>query len=571
MLFATPLLALSPLAPAQDLAAALPPEAVVALHMPSPRATLQLRGKNDLVSFALDARTLAAMRELFGGLGSLADGDGNGSNEEAARALVDDTVDFLGACDSLVAYFEAPEGSPGAGPPVGVLAARGGDALEGPLVRLVGSDVAAVSERGEIQLRVGEAGPFEAYARRGEVHVLATAPTVDAAVAHVDRFFTFLGSGEASGPFGLEGVRQERSRSSTTPALEFAVDLDQLWRRVDDVESMGALERWFFDGARSVQWAYGETSFGAGHAAETRVVAPYDEDSAVGGVLGFLRPVDLGALRVAPADAITAGALSVDLDGLARWLVEAVGARDETAGRQLSAGIATVRETTGIDLVDGLLAPLSDTMAYWESLPDPIEAENAEAFALGGPLSRYGMAFQLTDAEPYLDLMDTLEGLAGQATEVTTGSAPIPGTDGEIELWEADAGIFELTAGVAEDALLLVFGDMRAARTSARNLGTVDPSARFVARADVAQALRSLGVVRGGVSVQRTDSVVDVLVWAAKLFDGLADGGAEVDGLRRASVALEQLAIVAEPYVNGLTLATLTAEKGRLVLSASTR
>ncbi len=193
--------------------------------------------------------------------------------------------------------------------------------------------------------------------------------------------------------------------------------------------------------------------------------------------------------RYAPADALTAGAYTLDLPALYEEARKVADRIQEGSSAQVDAMFAMVKQQTGVDIPADLIASFGSEIAYHTAAPG---AANAEAGAGPMGMSRVALSIQLKDRERFEAALDKLLGAAlpGMAAQDYLG----------VKLRTVPLGMGILPAiAVLPDRFLfgLVADDVKdaIARFGKETKGLLD-------REDITRALASLPAQRFGVSVE---------------------------------------------------------------------
>ncbi len=195
--------------------------------------------------------------------------------------------------------------------------------------------------------------------------------------------------------------------------------------------------------------------------------------------------------RYAPADALTAGAYTLDVPALYEEARKVADRIQEGSSAQLDAVFAMVKQQTGVDIPADLIASLGSEIAYHTSAPAAAGPEAGADLAPMG-MSRIALSIQLKDRERFEAALDKLLGavVPGMATQDYLGVKlrTVPTRMGVQPAFAVlpDRFLFGISADDVKDGI---------ARYGKEAKGLLD-------REDMAKALASLPTQRFIVSVE---------------------------------------------------------------------
>jgi len=192
--------------------------------------------------------------------------------------------------------------------------------------------------------------------------------------------------------------------------------------------------------------------------------------------------------RYAPADALTAGAYTLDLPALYEEARKVADRIQEGSSAQIDAVLGMIKAQTGVDVAADLIAPLGSEIAYHTSAPTGGAGDDATALGM----ARVAFSIQLKDRERFEAALDKLftAAMPGMATQDYLGVKLrlIPTRMGVQPALAVlpDRFLFGLAADDVKDVI---------ARFGKETKGFLD-------REDIAKALASLPAQRFAVSVE---------------------------------------------------------------------
>lgn len=525
----------------------LPPGDVVALaHVRDVHGLMARHETSTWAKFLADPawnRVVAAARDASPG--------GDAASAARTEAVVAEVAAAMRDVRSAVAFVS---GSPLGPAPVFVFAALAGDALGAPLTRLMRG--AAPTREGELVVTAADGGVFEAYFRRGDLHIVVDAPDAATAVAF--------------GRAALERLDAAAPRAGRAAAFdavsdaEFDFDLRALWAAAltDEEVPMEALP--FLTAIASVEWLHGRLRIGEGEDMQLAVEAPYRDEGIARALMGAFRPCDPTLLGLAPSVAISASVGNADLTALLDVVLAEIGANAPEQRAELDAALQAIAEAVGIDVRGELLAALAGDYVTF-SLPIDMSAA-AEATTTDARLSALDAsctAFRIRDPEPFLTAIETaldVAGGAGLALESTT----LRGA----EVWATELeGRYVGLAVHPEYVCLAMDPDALHAFLSRVN-GDDDAPTSFLARPEYAAAARELAGTYVSLSPTRS-----TLAFTGNLLEVLGMtlarqmGASDPDGARLGRVVIEAgkvTALLGQRHFKGILRGRLVIEGGRI-------
>ena len=587
----TPMLNLTPLAlplllangaptpAASDLMAAIPEEAVVALHVPNPRAIIAARETNDLVAFMLDPEweSIAAL---------LMEEEGTEETEMLGelKAFRDRAIEAMSDSSGLAVYVTTV-------PETGVEGAMGFVAQGGPKVAamleemFVGESAATEQLAAGVVARVtAPAGGRKAlaFATNGDLIVgVESSAGIDAARALVRQSLTG-GSQRPGGPFGVPDLAKERGDC----AMEVAVNLQPILDAARAEGFNSPMEERMFDMMFSqMTWAYGSMSLGTGETSDLEFVVPYGAESALAGLFANFNAADLSSFRSIPAEAHTAQVINVDLAGIFDWAMDLVKAEDEMAYEQVMAGIGSVTEMSGIDLIEDVLGNLSGQMLGFSTVRQPAGSgaptmmDMMMASSLGG--DDLTLVMEVEDTEVLLEAIEFAVDMSGAGEMLEVSSMDAGGERGGLETWSLlpEVGSFKMALGAGR---LIISTNPSMLDAYAAGLGApLDES--FASDERVKAILPSLS--GAGVTIQKTADMLDSIAAAVgamgEMFgstvdlSGFEDGAvieeAYDDFFDRMNLAADRVVQMGRRYFEGTMSTDMVMEEGQMRFRQRTR
>lgn len=543
-------------APTRDLLAALPENTFLAVHAPDPRALVAARETNDWIAFAMDPEWDAIAGQL------LTQFDENALADEMTRwrqmllrALADSTgfVAFVG------------EGF-GEGDPVLGIIAEGGPDASALLRTFLPSDAATVEIAGGREVLVSEAGRGEIYYEANGVILVLSTPTVEIATRMAAECLDALDGAQPRGPFAVPGVAQERRPA----ALEFAVDMSQLWSELERVEAPEeGIMTDLFDAAASMEWMYGSVTLGEGETSDWEFVMPYGEATLLGQALGFLGEADADLLDTIPAGATSGLVAAFDVSGFTDWVLGVVRDTSEEAHGEALAAIGAVTETTGIDLMDDVLHNLTGQFMTFSA---PTPTPGGELIELTGTQASTIVA-TVEDTDALIDLVENLLDLSGMGGATRTETAAVAGDEDGMEVWRIDPGVgFEVAVATGAGRFAVSTDAEGFDRYMAR-LGGDATTKRLLDDPALAAAA---GTASGAlVSVQETAAAADAIQASVANIESmisLADPtGEAANEMRPVVEAIDRMTALIQRYFEGTVVTELKVDQGRIRYRTRTR
>ncbi|MGB0332495.1 MAG: hypothetical protein ACPGPE_11840, partial [Planctomycetota bacterium] len=557
----------APAPAASDLMAAIPEEAVVALHVPNPRAIIAARETNDLVAFMLDPEweSIAAL---------LMEEEGTEEAEMLGelKAFRDRAIEAMSDSSGLAVYVTTV-------PETGVEGAMGFVAQGGPKVAamieemFVGESAATEQLAAGVVARVtAPAGGRKAlaFATNGDLIVgVESSAGIDAARALVRQSLTG-GSQRPGGPFGVPDLAKERGDC----AMEVAVNLQPILDVARAEGFSSPMEERMFDMMFSqMTWAYGSMSLGTGETSDLEFVVPYGAESALARLFANFNAADLSSFRSIPAEAHTAQVVNVDLAGIFDWAMKLVKAEDEMAYEQVMAGIGSVTEMSGIDLIEDVLGNLSGQMLGFSTVRQPAGSgaptmmDMMMASSLGGDMT---YAFEVEDSEVLLEALEFMVDMSGMGEMLLSGTATGGGESGEFETWSLDPEIGSLKLALGAGHMLISTNPQVLDRYLA-TFGT-ELGESFASSQKVAAILPTLS--GAGISIQKTPELLDSISTLMDGFEAMFSEALDLDGFADAeemnasldgtfqlmSIAADRVVELGRRYFEGTTSADMVME-----------
>ncbi|MEM9382537.1 MAG: hypothetical protein AAGB93_21470 [Planctomycetota bacterium] len=540
---------------ARDLLAALPDSTFLAVHGSDPRALVAARETNDWVAFAMDPEWQAISTLLLGQFDEEAEAtEMEGWRQMLFRALGDSTgfVAFVG------------EGF-GDGDPILGIMAEGGDECAALLRTFVSRSAAPhVLANGE-EVLLSEAGRGELFHSSDGFVLALSAPSVEAATRMAVECMAGLDGPRPAGPFAVPAIADERRPA----ALEMAVDMSQLWKELERVEEPeGDFQRRLFDAASSMAWMYASVVFGEGDELDWEFVLPYGAETLLGQLVGFFGEADRSLLRAVPARATGAVVASFDLAAFTEWALALVREVDPDAAKAVDGALVAAAETASVDVLEDVLGNATGSFLSFSS-----PTEDAAAKAAKTLLGAFTLVVAVEDAEPLVDLVDTLVELGGVGAQATSDAAPVAGADEELEIWRFDESVGARSAVGAGAGRFVVSTDVPAFDDYlARLAGNTSAGSLLDDPAFAETVERARGAI---VSVQSMGAAADSIVASMRAVGSTLDAAVGIprstESIRDAVDAMERIALLMKQYFDGVVLGELRIEPDRIRYRTTTR
>ncbi len=562
---------------ASDLMAAIPEEAVVAFHMPNPKAVIAARETNNLVAFMLDPEW-----ESIAGMFMDAEIPEEAAALDQLKDLRDNAVEALSDSSGMVMFATAfPETGKKMG--FGVVAQGGPKVAEMIQSMFVGD--APSTEQLSPSLLARTSAPARgrghlAFATSGDLIIgVETEGGMDAARALV-RQSLGRGAERPGGPFGLPTLAKERKDC----AFEFAVNLGPILSAARAEGFNSPMEERMFDMVfDGMTWIYGSMALGSGETTDAELVVPYGAESALAGLFSNFGQADINAFAGIPAEAHTAQVGNVDLEGIFGWAMDLVKGESEEGYEQIMAGINGITEMSGINLIEDVLGNLSGpSVAFSTTRPVP-ETPTMMDMMMVSTFSGNDMTYavEVEDTEVLLEALEFMVDMSGMGEMLLSGTATGGGESGEFETWSLDPEIGSLKLALGAGHMIVSTNSQvldRYLSTFGTELGE-----SFASNEKVAAILPTLS--GAGISIQRTAAMLESISTmvdgfeamfseAVDLdgFDGAEEMNASVDGtFQLMSLAADRVVELGRRYFEGTMSADMVMENGQIRLRQRTR
>lgn len=562
---------------ASDLMAAIPEEAVVAFHMPNPKAVIAARETNNLVAFMLDPEW-----ESIAGMFMDAEVPEEAAALDQLKDLRDNAVEALSDSSGMVMFATAfPE--TGKKMSFGVVA-QGGPKVAEMIQSMFVSD-APSTEQLSPSLLARTSAPARgrghlAFATSGDLIIgVETEGGMDAARALV-RQSLGRGAERPGGPFGLPTLAKERKDC----AFEFAVNLGPILSAARTEGFNSPMEERMFDMVfDGMTWIYGSMALGSGETTDAEVVVPYGAESALAGLFSNFGKADINAFAGVPAEAHTAQVGNVDLEGIFGWAMDLVKGESEEGYEQIMAGINGITEMSGINLIEDVLGNLSGpSVAFSTTRPVPEEPTMMDMMMVStfsGNDMTY--AIEVEDTEVLLEALEFMVDMSGMGEMLLSGTATGGGESGEFETWSLDPEIGSLKLALGAGHMIISTSPQvldRYLSTFGTELGE-----SFASSEKVAAILPTLS--GAGISIQKTAAMLESISTMVDGFeamfsetvdlDGFADAeemNASLDGsFQLMSLAADRVVELGRRYFEGTMSVDMVMENGQIRLRQRTR
>ncbi|MEE2939599.1 MAG: hypothetical protein VX460_04375, partial [Planctomycetota bacterium] len=415
-----PLVAPAAPAPGDALLSVVPPDALVCVHAPNPKALIASRDTNAWVAFALDARWESVIDDITP---LMADGEGEAIAAQV-KAMRRTRIEAAEDCTGAVVFVDVEAAS--ARPRVGIVAAAGprfGQVLR----RVVGAGADEVQLAEGVSALVGGARRAELFLERGGYAMAFAAESAEAARAMAVASLERLESPGPAGPLALPAVAARRRPC----ALEVAVNMRPVWSQWLRAEGpFEGMEARAARAAASLEWMYGAATLGDGEDADWEVVVPYGQETLIGDLLGFFGEADASLLRDVPASATTASVLSLDVGGLTDWILGLVEGNDSTAFTRVMGSLDAASGVIGFDILDDVVRNFTGDFVSFNE-PTGLRFDD---ITMPGDAPTF--IARVEDSETMLDVVDTVMELSGMGTLTVSSDRELPSGD-EVELWTA--------------------------------------------------------------------------------------------------------------------------------------
>ena len=265
-------------------------------------------------------------------------------------------------------------------------------------------------------------------------------------------------------------------------------------------------------------WAYGSMSLGTGETSDLEFVVPYGAESALAGLFANFNAADLSSFSSIPAEAHTAQVINIDLAGIFDWAMDLVKAEDEMTYEQVMAGIGSVTEMSGIDLIEDVLGNLSGQMLGFSTVRQaggsgaPTMMDMMMASSLGG--DDLTLVMEVEDTEVLLEALEFVVDMSGAGEMLESDTIDAGGDAGELETWSLlpEVGSFKMALGAGR---LVLSTNPSMLDAYVAGLGT-PLTESFASDERVAAILPSLS--GAGVTIQKTADMLDSIAAAVESF-----------------------------------------------------
>lgn len=566
----------SPQPATSDLLAAIPEDALIAVHVPDPRAIIAARETNAMVGFMLDPEweSIAALfmgesEESVGMLDEL-----KGLRQQAIEAMSD--------AAGLVAFATtAPE--TGEDMTVGVIA-QGGPKVAAMIEEMfVGASASTLQLSPSLIARVTPAAKgrmARVFATTGNLVVGIESESGEAAARELAARCLSGGAERPGGPFGVPGVAVERREC----AVEMAVNLGPIWDSARAEGFNSPMEEQMFEMmVGGTDWMYGYASLGSGENTDSAFVLPYREESDLAGLFANFGSADLSSFRSVPANAHAASAMSLDLEGIFDWAMDLVKADSEEGYEQVMGMIGGITEMSGIDLIEDVLGNMTGQfLAFSAVKADAASTEpNLLDLAMAGNLAGddVTMIAFVEDTEVLLEAIEFALDMSGMGEMVESGSME-GGEAYSFESWALDPDMGMGSMKIALGAGRLIFSTNPAQLSDyVAGIGA-ERTSSFGADKKVAAALTQLS--GAAVNIQKTGKVLESMASSLKMMGSMfsemtfADPSSDIDNsvnamLARMALASDRVVELGRRYFEGTTSGDMVMEQGKMRFRTSSR
>jgi len=566
----------SPQPATSDLLAAIPEDALIAVHVPDPRAIIAARETNAMVGFMLDPEweSIAALfmgesEESVGMLDEL-----KGLRQQAIEAMSD--------AAGLVAFATtAPE--TGEDMTVGVIA-QGGPKVAAMIEEMfVGASASTLQLSPSLIARVTPAAKgrmARVFATTGNLVVGIESESGEAAARELAAKCLSGGAERPGGPFGVPGVAVERREC----AVEMAVNLGPIWDSARAEGFNSPMEEQMFEMmVGGTDWMYGYASLGSGENTDSAFVLPYREESDLAGLFANFGSADLSSFRSVPANAHAASAMSLDLEGIFDWAMDLVKADSEVGYEQVMGMIGGITEMSGIDLIEDVLGNMTGQfLAFSAVKADAASTEpNLLDLAMAGNLAGddVTMIAFVEDTEVLLEAIEFALDMSGMGEMVESGSME-GGEAYSFESWALDPDMGMGSMKIALGAGRLIFSTNSAQLSDyVAGIGA-ERTSSFGADKKVAAALTQLS--GAAVNIQKTGKVLESMASSLKMMGSMfsemtfADPSSDIDNsvnamLARMALASDRVVELGRRYFEGTTSGDMVMEQGKMRFRTSSR
>ena len=566
----------SPQPATSDLLAAIPEDALIAVHVPDPRAIIAARETNAMVGFMLDPEweSIAALfmgesEESVGMLDEL-----KGLRQQAIEAMSD--------AAGLVAFATtAPE--TGEDMTVGVIA-QGGPKVAAMIEEMfVGASASTLQLSPSLIARVTPAAKgrmARVFATTGNLVVGIESESGEAAARELAAKCLSGGAERPGGPFGVPGVAVERREC----AVEMAVNLGPIWDSARAEGFNSPMEEQMFEMmVGGTDWMYGYASLGSGENTDSAFVLPYREESDLAGLFANFGSADLSSFRSVPANAHAASAMSLDLEGIFDWAMDLVKADSEVGYEQVMGMIGGITEMSGIDLIEDVLGNMTGQfLAFSAVKADAASTEpNLLDLAMAGNLAGddVTMIAFVEDTEVLLEAIEFALDMSGMGEMVESGSME-GGEAYSFESWALDPDMGMGSMKIALGAGRLIFSTNSAQLSDyVAGIGA-ERTSSFGADKKVAAALTQLS--GAAVNIQKTGKVLESMASSLKMMGSMfsemtfADPSSDIDNsvnamLARMTLASDRVVELGRRYFEGTTSGDMVMEQGKMRFRTSSR
>ena len=462
--------AAAPPAAEVNLLAGLPSHTFAALHIPNPKALIARRETSRWVAFATDAQWDPLLRNLLSSFGEEA-------SPEEFSAWRERVLGSLADSTGMVAFVAGSPKDDGPDLTLGLLV-EGGEESARLLRRFVGDDATPTPLAGGQEVLLSQSGRAELYYESNGLILLLSTPKMEGSLSIAEACLSSLAKGDSSSLFDLPGVAELRPGA---PSFEFVADSSPFFEAIRaEQPDMDPFQERTVDAFATVRWMYSSMEIGVGEVADWNVYAPYATESMLGSALAFFGEADTSLLAHAPIEAISATVGAFDVNGFSKWVLEQVEEASEDLHAQALAGLSGIQAATGVDLMASLIGNITGQFLGFSSAPE-VDPGDASQMLMGMSDPQTLVVF-VDDGDPYLDLIDSLIGLTGMDSEITSETLALPGDRAaEMDLYrfQADEEIsVDLAVGVGDGRVMLssdpkarvAYFDLLGGKTSAKSV-----------------------------------------------------------------------------------------------------
>jgi hypothetical protein len=316
-----------------------------------------------------------------------------------------------------------------------------------------------------------------------------------------------------------------------------------------------------------MEWMYGSVSFGEGERSDWEFVAPYGEETLLGGLLSHFGEADASLLAAVPATASAGTVVSFDVSGCADWAMGLVRETSEEAYQEAQAALGAVTEMGGIDVMGDVVHNMTGQF-LWFTAPS---AEANELYEMTG-MQASTLVASVEETDPLLDMIELLLDMSGMGAMVETETAPIAGDEDGMEVWRMDPGIGTEIAVATGAKRLALSTDPDGFEAYLARAGGDESTATMLA--DEALAAAAAGLSGSMISAQTTSSAADALRASMDAFESISaahpDGEVSA-GMRSLADSVDRIAALMDRYFDGTVASQVGVAGGRIRYVTRTR